>query len=195
MATARATPVAERAERLLTAEEYADLSLPYPSELVRGRVVELNIPRPRHGFVCGNIYWAMRSFVEQRDLGYAFPNDTEFITRRGPDSVRGPDVCYYSYARLPKGELPEGYSDIAPELVFEVISLSDRWRDVLEKVVEYLDAGVLAVCVLDPRRKSAYVNPAESTGNMLTGDDELTLPESLPGFFVRVSELFGGDEN
>ena len=90
----------------------------------------------------------------------------------------------------------QGKEDVdGPELVFEVISLSDRWRDVLEKVVEYLDAGVLAVCVLDPRRKSAYVNPAESTGNMLTGDDELTFPEILPGFFVRVSELFGGDEN
>ncbi|HEX6985936.1 MAG TPA: Uma2 family endonuclease [Planctomycetaceae bacterium] len=187
-----AQPAAEAGGRLLTAEEYADLSLPYPSELVRGRVTALNQPRPRHGFVCANVFRLIDRHVSRYDLGYVFPNDTGFITRRGPDSVRGPDVCFYSYARLPKGRLPDGYPEVAPELAFEVISPSDRWRDVLEKVVEYLDAGVLAVCVLDPQRQTAHVNPAERAGNMLTRDDELSFPEILPGFSVRVSDLFTG---
>lgn len=190
MATVKATPAAEPTESLLTAEEYAALSLGYPTELVRGRIVELNQPRPRHGLVCGNVYWIVREFVSRHDLGYVFPNDTGFITRREPDSVRGPDVCFYSYAKIPKGRLPEGYPEVAPELVFEVISPSDRWRDVLGKVVEYLDAGVLAVCVLDPQRETAHVNPAEQAGNMLSREEELAFPEILPEFAVKVSDLF-----
>src|SRR5271165_6064284 len=44
------------AEQLLTAQEY--LQLPdrgIPTELVRGRVVERNVPAPRHGEICVNV--------------------------------------------------------------------------------------------------------------------------------------------
>jgi Uma2 family endonuclease len=185
-----ATALASIGERLLTAEEYAELSLPVRTELVRGKVVEVNQPRPRHGLFCRNVIRALDGFVAKHDLGYVFPNDTGFLTRRGPDTVRGPDVCFYSYARMPKGQVPETYTDVAPEIVFEVVSPSDRWRDVLEKVVEYLDAGVLAVCVLDPEQESAHVNTVQKVGEVLSGDDSLTFEEILPGFSVRVSDLF-----
>lgn len=189
MATVKArTPQAGTTH--LTAEEYANLSLSERTELVRGEVVEMNQPRPRHGLVCRNVLRALDGFVRDNDLGYVFPNDTGFITQRSPDTVRGPDTSYYSYARMPKGQLPESYSTIAPELAFEVLSPTDRWRDVLEKVVEYLDAGVLAVCVLDPQRETAHVNPLETAGSMLSREDNLTFPEVLPGFSTRVADLF-----
>ncbi|MDQ3329118.1 MAG: Uma2 family endonuclease, partial [Planctomycetota bacterium] len=97
---------------------------------------------------------------------------------------------FYSYSRMPKGQVPRQYSDVAPEVVFEVMSPTDRWRDVLAKVVEYLDAGVLAVCVLDPEQETAHVNTAERVGKLLEGDEELTFGDVLPGFAVKVSELF-----
>ena len=174
----------------LTAEEYGRLVLSGRTELARGRVIELNIPRPRHGLVCRNVFRLVDGFVHRNDLGYVFPNDTGFITRRGPDSVRGPDVSFYSYARIPKGQVPDRYSDIAPELVFEILSPTDRWRDVLEKVVEYLDAGVVAVCVLDPQRVTAYVNPVDQAGLVVRSDESLSFPEILPGFSATVSEFF-----
>lgn len=185
-----ATANASVGEGLLTAEEYAELSLPVRTELVRGRIIEVNQPRPRHGLVCRNVIRVLDRFVAEKDLGYVFPNDTGFLTRRGPDTVRGPDVCFYTYARMPKGQVPNSYSDVAPEIVFEVVSPSDRWRDVLEKVVEYLDAGVLAVCVLDPGQETAHINTVQKVGAVLSGDDTLTFEEILPGFAVRVSDLF-----
>ena len=190
MATARATPAAEAPVRLLTAEEYGELSLSHPTELVRGEVIPLNQSRPRHGLVCRNVFRVVDGFVHRHDLGYVFPNDTGFVTRRSPDSVRGPDVCYFSYARMPKGAVPTKYTEVAPELVLEVLSPSDRWRDVLEKVVEYLDAGVLSVCILDPEQETAYVNPLEKAGSALGRDDTLFFPDILPGFSVSVSEFF-----
>src|SRR4051812_27124683 len=95
-------------EPLLTAEQFADRPDPgYPEELVRGRIVRMPPPRPRHGATCGNAYYVLRMFVDQNDLGRVFCNDTGVITERGPDTVRGADVAFYSYDRVPKGPLPD----------------------------------------------------------------------------------------
>src|SRR5882672_3601531 len=96
-------------ERLLTAEEY--WLLPdngRPTELVRGRVVEMKVATPRHGYFCANIGCILGNFVAEHDLGRVMSNDSGVVTHRGPDTVRGADVCFYSYSRLPKGPLPEG---------------------------------------------------------------------------------------
>src|SRR5438105_2756580 len=99
MATAEAPT-----ERLLTAEDY--LLLPdsgLPNELVRGRIVTMNPPTPFHGYVCANTAGILREFVQPRDLGRVMTNDSGVVTERGPDTVRGADVAFYSYQRLPKG--------------------------------------------------------------------------------------------
>ncbi len=48
-------------------------------------------------------------------------NDAGVITERDPDTVRGADVAFYSYRRVPKDAEPEGYPDAIPEFVFEVL--------------------------------------------------------------------------
>src|SRR5258708_15306184 len=108
-------------ETLLTAGEYRLLpDNGQPTELVRGRVVEMNVPYPRQGILCANIVWGLSSFVKPRDLGRVLSNDSGVITERGPDTVRAPDVCYYSYKRLPTGPMPQCYLSVVPGLVFEV---------------------------------------------------------------------------
>jgi Uma2 family endonuclease len=104
--------------------------------------------------------------------------------------VRGADIAYYSYARLPKGPLPAGYVPEVPELVVEVRSVSDRWSDVLEKVAEYLGAGVLVIVVLDPKSQTAHVFEVDDAPRILGSEDELALPGILEGFRVRVGRFF-----
>ena len=90
---------------------------------------------------------------------------------------------------FPKARCPIGILTSPPDLVVEVLSPTDRWPKVLAKVVEYLDAGVSAVVVLDDKRRRAQVFTADD--NRLFGpDDELTVPEVLPGFAVAVSRFF-----
>ena len=135
---------------LLTAEEFAQRPDPgYPEELVRGRIVPLPMPKPRHGEICNRVGRILGDCAEDRDLGRVLSNDTGVITERGPDTVRGADISFYSFARVPKGPLPDRYLDTPPDLVVEVLSPSDRWPKVLAKVAEYLDAGTTVVLVLD----------------------------------------------
>src|SRR5438876_2519721 len=179
------------AVKLMTAEEYLLLpDLGRPSELVRGRVVTMNMPLPRHGEICGNTVHIVKSYLDTNDVGRVVSNDSGVIIERDPDTVRGADVGFYSYKRCPKGRLPAGYLSVAPELVFEVRSPGNRWREILTKVAEYLAAGVLRVCVLDEQTETITVYSPDEPEVKLTRDQELVLPDILPGFGVRVDRFF-----
>jgi Uma2 family endonuclease len=137
-------------EHLLTAEAYAHLpDRGKPTELIRGRVVEMNVPAPRHGEICVNVIALLHPHIRANKLGRLVSNDSGVLTERGPDTVRGADLAFYSYSRVPPGPLPRGYLGVVPELVFEVRSPTDRWGKMYAKVSEYLAAGVSVVCVLD----------------------------------------------
>ncbi len=186
--TAVATP---SAEKLITADEF--WAMPpsrRPEELVRGMVVSMPVPGPRHGQLCAQAVCIFGNFVEQHDLGHVLSNDSGIITERDPDTVRGMDVCFYSYSRLPKGPLPKKYVNVVPELAVEVRSPDDRWSRVLKKVIEYLEAGVSVVCVLDPDTETARVYLPDTPEWTIRVDEELTFPDVLPGFSVVVRRFF-----
>ncbi len=177
-------------EKLLTVEEYAQLSLSGPTELVRGEVVELNRPTAEHGVVCNEVAWILNEFVRARKLGRVMTNDAGIITQRNPDSVRGGDVVFLSYQRLAPGPAPKGYLRVAPEVVFEVRSPSDRWPEITAKAAEYLSAGVLAVIVLDPEDRTSRVFRQEEGVIVLEASQELSLPELHAEFQVPVARFF-----
>ncbi len=178
-------------QQLLTAEEY--LRLPDDgrlTELVRGRIVEMNRSFTALGYICGEVTGLLREFVKRNELGRVVCNDAVVITQRDPDTVRGPDVAFYSYHRVPRGPLPEGYWQVGPELAVEVRSADDRWKDVLRKVSEYLSADVLTVAVIDPASRRVHLFSADREMTVLNSNDLLTFPDVLPGFGVTVGQLF-----
>jgi Uma2 family endonuclease len=174
----------------ITAEEYAKLA-PHdrPSELVRGKIVVMNPPFSAHGYWCVQMARILDGFVRAHQLGRVISNDAGVITERGPDTVRGADVAYYSYERVPRGPLPMGYWP-APELAVEVRSTDDRWKTLLKKASEYLEAGVLNVVIVEPETQTIHVHSPDRETEIVTIDQTLTLPESLPGFSVPVREVF-----
>ena len=176
---------------LLSAEEFGRRPDPgFPEELFRGHIVIMPPPGARHGQVCAEICYILKRYAKESDLGHVLSNDAGVITERGPDSVRGPDVAYYSYARLPKGPLPTGYPSVPPDMVFEVFSPFDRWPKVLAKVAEYLEAGVVAVAVADPERSMVYLYDGERPVTVLGEADILSVPKILGDFQVIVGRFF-----
>lgn len=176
---------------LLTAEEF--WMLPDDgqiSELVRGRIVTMNMPGFRHGEICVNVSVILSGHIKPRQTGRLVSNDSGVQTEHDPDTVRGADVAYYSFARLPKGSSPDRYPTVSPEIVFEVRSPWDRWPEIQSKVGEYLKADVLAVCVLDPETDTLTAYRADVPPQVLRGDDQLVFPDILPEFRVAVREFF-----
>src|SRR5881397_1955565 len=97
-------------KKQLTAEEF--FLLPDPpdgsqQELVRGEIITMPPPGGMHGVTCLKVGRKIGNFVDEKNLGTVASNDTGFITERSPDSVRGPDVAYWSKKRLK--DVPVGY--------------------------------------------------------------------------------------
>ncbi len=175
----------------LTADEFFRLPDPgRPAELVRGEIVMMNLPGARHGHVCANISFELRSFLDAHPQGTVLTNDAGIVTKRDPDSVRGADVAFYSYGRIARGEMPVGYPRVAPELVFEVLSPSDEWAEALAKVAEYLKAGVVTVCLVDPETETVIAYFLNKIEQAFRGDDALVLPDVLPRLSIPVRKLF-----
>ena len=174
---------------LYTAEEYA--ALPDDgrlTELVKGVIVEMPSPTPSHGYVCLNIGSALKAYITQHGLGRVVSNDSGVITERGPDTMRGPDVAFYSYDRVPRGPLPAGYWP-APELAVEVRSPSERTSNVLAKVSEYLAAGVTEVWLVEPADTTVMVYSEEFNRAFGLGD-EISSPKLFPDLRIPVRSLF-----
>jgi Uma2 family endonuclease len=186
-----ATAAAPGPEPLLSAAAYAQLpDQGIPTELVRGRIVEMNVPAPRHGQICVRVIVLIEPHVQGQGLGRLVSNDSGVITERDPDTVRGADVAYYSFARIPPGPLPRKYLDVVPELVFEVRSPTDRWSRMIAKAGEYLEVGVTVVCLLDEVRETVMVLRGEEPPQTLHGDDELYLPDILGELRIPVRRFF-----
>ncbi len=150
------------------------------------------MPGGPHGYICNNASAIITPFVREHGLGRVFSNDTFTKTRvkEPTETLRGPDVAFVSYARMPKGPIPNGPLPCAPDLVIEVRSPSDRIPQLSTKATEYLDAGVTVVIVLDPDTESLAVYRENELPIRMHNSDELTLPEVLPGFAVEVKKFF-----
>ena len=177
----------------MTIAEYARLpDLGRPSELVLGKVVNMNVPSGSHGKYQINIGRALGRYLDQLDVGH-LTGEAGVITRRDPDSLRAPDVAFYSYARMPAGNLPPGYWQVSPELAFEVRSQYDRWVEIVAKVGEFLSAGVIVVAVLDPQERKLHVYSADRPTLILNEDDHFNItefiPEALPNCTLAVRDF------
>ena len=150
----------------------------------------MNRPFTSHGYLLSRITGLLWRFVDQHDLGRVVSGDAGVITQRDPDSVRGPDVAFYSYERIPRGPRPDGYWPASPELVIEIRSNGDRWKEIHQKVGEYLTAEVLTIAVVDPEPQRVYLLSADREMVVLNASDQLTFPDILPGFEIVVGRLF-----
>lgn len=149
-------------------------------------------PGFRHGVVCARTSYLIQRYLEDHQVGRVLSNDSGVITQREPDTVRGGDITFYSFERIPQDETPVGYPDVSPNIVFEVRSPNDHWSEIHEKIAEYLRAGVELVCVLVPETAAAHLFYPDRPGEIRRGDEELILPAPLDEFRQPVSGFFAG---
>ncbi len=155
-------------------------------ELVDGEV-RVSPAGLRHEEVVARLILRLLDVVIQSHLGKVFGSSAGYRLPGG--NVRSPDVSFVAQGRLPGGISPEGFGELAPDLAVEVLSPQDGAREVLDKVGEYLAAGVSLVWVIDPanRRATAYrsltdVREVQETGR-LEGEDV------VPGFSCPLAEV------
>src|SRR5262245_36756307 len=171
-----------RDPELMTAEQFAELpdEGPYRLELKRGRLVREPRPKQLHGIMVVQLASYLHEFVKEHKLGRVMA-DVGTITERDPDTVRGPDILFMSSARL-QAYPSDSFLGIAPKLCIEILSPSNRPREIREKVREYFGAGARLVWILDPKRERVTVYRSATEMQILNKTEQLEGGDVLPGF-------------
>jgi Uma2 family endonuclease len=191
MSTAVATPPRTH---LMTADEFTEwCNRPENTdrhfELVRGEVVEMPSPKKIHGVVTSNVGYFLGHYIRQQRKGYITTNDAGTLLERDPDTIRGPDVAYFTDANAFR-ELHPAYGEVPPVLAVEVLSPDDRVNKVLRKVDDYLGNGVRVVWLVDPEEQSVRVFRPGQPAHTLTAEHEIDGGEDLPAFRCAIREFF-----
>lgn len=158
-------------------------------ELVRGELVEMPGAGAVHTVIARLVFRLLDGFVVANGIGEVFQDGLSYILQRDPDIVRTPDVSFVAGERVP-ADWPAGFLPLAPDLAVEVVSPYDRAEDVHAKTRDYLEGGTRLVWVLWPSTSTVSVRGADGMARELGPDDELDGGDVLPGFRVRVGDLF-----
>ena len=175
--------------QIVSAEQLLETPGPGRCELVRGELIMMTPAGEEHGGIVANLTGHLWSFVRAQKLGKLYGAETGFQIGREPDTVRAPDVAFVRAERVP-AEPVRGFLQAPPDLAVEVLSPGDRASEVLDKVHQWLDAGCLAVWVVDPEKRTVSVYQRPDRAITLTAGDELDGADVLPGFRLPVSEIF-----
>jgi Uma2 family endonuclease len=168
--------------KLVTIRDVEQLHDDSRYDLIRGELIRITPAGAHHGEYAANVLIPLGTFAKKHKAGKVYTAETGFILARDPDVLLAPDVAFVRYDRLPSEAAQEGFLELAPDLVVEIVSPSDRAHDVTAKVLEYLDAGVLLVWVVEPRRRIVTAYSADRSTRVLGIDEELDGDPALPGF-------------
>src|SRR5438093_1562948 len=129
-----------RLKKGMTAGEYERIADQLTSsELVRGEVVFLMAGGLEHSKIAALITTLLTVWALKTRRGQVFTNEAGIVTQHDPDTVRGVDVAYFSFKRLPADKTPPGFSKVPPELAVEIVGKGQGWQTMVAKASEYLE--------------------------------------------------------
>lgn len=179
-------------QKTLTADEL--LMIPntrFGYELVRGQLKKYMPTGFLHGLIASRIGRIIGNFADENDLGVTFAAETGFLIFQNPDTVRAPDLAFITKDKFKKHGITEKFFPGAPDLAVEVVSPSDRKKDIEEKIRDYLKAGVALVWIIYPQNKIVAVHRQNNITSILRETDELDGENVLPDFRCSLEEIFG----
>lgn len=161
-------------------------------ELVRGELKEMTPVGDEHGYVALEIASELRNYVKANKLGRTYTAETGFKIASDPDTVRAPDAAFVGRERVEATGRVAGYRPGVPDLAVEVVSPNDRHSEVLDKALDWLQAGCRMVLVADPARRTVTVYRSRKDIRVLTAEagDAVDGADVVPGWRLDVAEIF-----
>jgi len=160
-------------------------------ELFDGEVIE-KLPTEVHGFIVAKIISVLFLFVEQHKLGYLV---TE-TRHRLPDDQHNsllPDISFIADQErelVSHGPIPQ-----MPDLAVEVKPPDDTYKQMRAKAAYYTANGTKLVWLVYPEKQIVEVyQPGKADIQILVTSDTLSGGDVLPGFELKVSEIFPKQE-
>jgi Uma2 family endonuclease len=134
------------------------------------------------------LHW-LHNYLDQNKLGVATGADG--MTRLFGDTVRGPDVAFVAWDRLPGRSIPsDPIPELVPNFVIEVLSTGNTYSEMSRKRREYFHAGVELLWMVDPRERTVAIYRTSNDAEVIR-EGEISGEHVLPNWRVDCGELFG----
>jgi Uma2 family endonuclease len=161
-------------------------------EVIDGQVVEIPHMGAFQSLLASELSHLIRTYLDTNPLGLVGVEVLFTLDREGR-LRRRPDIAYVAYDRWPEATVPDVEAwEIAPDLAVEVVSPTNSAREIDGKIVDYFRSGVRLVWVVYPESGRIHVYNSAVNSNVVERDGELTGGDVLPGFQVKVADLYRG---
>lgn len=162
-------------------------------EVVNGKLAgleQIEVAGEEHGWIETKLVLAVGNFVVANKLGRVYPGDTSFVLDGSADEVnvmRAPDVAFVKADRV----IPtQGFIYMAPDLAIEIISPSQSYAELSEKIEDYLAYGTEEVWLVLPNLKKIEVYRADKPRTRYGVGQSVSGGTLLPGFTLNVRDIF-----
>jgi Uma2 family endonuclease len=173
----------------LTLEQFAQLpGDDARHEMDAGTLITLPPAKSLHSRIARSVFIAIQACLDKAGLREAF-SEAGYVLSQEPLTIRQPDISVLGKDRIAATDA-DSYFQGAPDLAVEIVSPSDSAQDLESKVKQYLQAGAKQVWVLYPKTRNIYVFSGTQSPRILEENQTLEGGELLPGFSVKVADLF-----
>jgi len=160
----------------------------YKKELLDGRIITTPV-HATHGAFCVRLSSILFYFVERHGLGKVYYSSTGF--RLSEKVLLSPDISFVSNATLKKILVrPDKFLLGAPDLAIEVLSPSDRMKEVYRKLDLFFEHGTRMAWLVDWKKEQIHIYTTDQITALTRPQDTLTGGEVLPGFKCQLRRLF-----
>ena len=157
-------------------------------ELIDGTLVE-KASGAAESYVSWVLGHLMGLYLDQHNLGICLNPDG--LLRISPGLIRMPDLSFISWDKFPGRKVPlKPIWDLYPDLAIEIISENNTPAEIERKLSEYFQSGIRLAWVIDPRKRTARVYKSARRSTLLRERQSLDGGDVLPGFSVRLADLF-----
>lgn len=156
-------------------------------ELLHGEIIEKAMPTEEHGIIIHTLSGELYIFLKTNPIArveievrYKIPGDDH--------NGRQPDLSVLVDMQTPivrKGAVPR-----MPDLVVEVKSPDDKFKDMREKAEYYLSHGTRIVWLVYPHERLVEVFGPNRDSAILNETHSLNGEDVLPGFTLTIRDLF-----
>ena len=170
----------------LTIEDFESLpaALAKNHELVDGELVDVSGNTLGHNCLRGELYSCLNAYVDKRGLGMVISEqDFDF-----DGNAHGPDVSNIGSSKMALIERDRRVQSFVPDLAIEIVRPDDGFEALVAKVLRYVRYGTREVFVFSLLNRQVY-RYTETGGQILAETDDFR-PETIPGFSIRIADLF-----
>ncbi len=153
-------------------------------EFVWGRIIE---KEPTKQNELDLIDFLVRQFIETPQFRQRHTLYSEIDTYIDNFRKRVPDLTYFTAEQRQAIRQGERVNTL---FAIEILSDSESYQDVLDKIQDYFDGGTQLVWYIVPKQKKIYVYTSPDESKAYKGTDVISAAPVVPDFRFTVADLF-----